>query len=134
MAVRMGRVPHARPVTVMVVDDHAGTRLLLRTLFEDPDAGLLVVAEADGATAAVEAIAAADPDVVVLDARMPVVDGFEAAARIRALWPAQRLVLLTGLLDEATRARAAAAGVDVCLSKDDLDGLAAAVRAAARPA
>jgi CheY-like chemotaxis protein len=109
------------PVRVMIVDDHADVRYLIRTTVEE--AGLVVAGEADGARAALETIDGVDPDVVVLDAGMPVVDGFEAAPMILERRPGQPIVLCSALVDDAVRARAERAGIAACLSKDEFDDL-----------
>jgi CheY-like chemotaxis protein len=84
---------------------------------------VVVAGEADGARAALEAIDGVDPDVVVLDAMMPVVDGFEAAPMILERRPGQPIVLCSALVDDAVRARAERAGIAACLSKDEFDDL-----------
>jgi len=66
---------------LLLVDDDASLRQLVRTTFELAD---VAVDEADGAAAAMRAIAANAPDVIVLDVRMPRVDGFELCRRLKA--------------------------------------------------
>ena len=68
---------------VMLVDDQAMVRQGLRMILEaEPD--LTVVGEAGDGQAALELVAAARPDVVLMDVRMPRMDGIEACARLRA--------------------------------------------------
>src|SRR5215212_3038762 len=69
-----------RPVRVLVVDDHADVRFLVRAILQDAGPDVAYAGEAASAGEAVAALDALEPDVVVLDARMPAVDGFEAAA------------------------------------------------------
>src|SRR4051794_33938853 len=114
------------PVRVMVVDDQADARFLVRVLLEEHE-DLEVVAEAAGAPEALQAAVSAAPDVALLDARMPLVDGFELAPRLLDAAPGLRIGLLTSLLDDVVEARARAAGVTACLAKGDLDGLPALV-------
>jgi CheY-like chemotaxis protein len=111
------------PVRLMIVDDHADVRYLIRAIVADAGGDVEVAAEADGARAALETIAAVDPDVVVLDAIMPVVDGFEAAAMILERRPAQPIVLCSALVDDEVRHRAERAGIAACLSKDEFDAI-----------
>ena len=111
----------------MVVDDQADVRFLLGVLLAE-HADLEVVAEADGAEAALAALPAAAPDVALLDARMPVTDGFELAPRLLAAAPNLQVALLTTIVDEVVIRRAREAGAAACLSKDDLDGLPDAIR------
>lgn len=107
----------------MVVDDQADVRFLVRMLLEDAGGDFVVVGEADGIDGMLGAIDAADPDILLMDARMPRVDGFEAAPLVHARRPGQVIVLLTGLDDDAVRERAAAAGITEVVSKDDFDAL-----------
>jgi putative nucleotidyltransferase with HDIG domain len=100
---------------ILLVDDDPGLRALLRTTFEAVDVEL---AEADNAASAVGALERARPDVVVLDVRMPGMDGLELCRRIKAD-PATKdlaVVLLTGS-DGGTEADGKAAGADAFVRK-----------------
>ena len=114
------------PVRVMVVDDQADARFLVRVLLEEHE-DVEVVAEADGAQAAFRGLAA-DPQVVLLDARMPLVSGFELAPQLLERAPEVRIALLSTIVDERVEALAHAAGMRRCLVKGDFDGLADVVR------
>jgi CheY-like chemotaxis protein len=113
------------PVRLMIVDDHADVRYLMRAAVEDAPEDVEVVAEAADASEALERIAGEGVDVLVLDALMPVMDGYEAAAEIRARHPALPIVLCTGVVDDAVRAAAEAAGITACLSKDEFESIPA---------
>lgn len=108
------------PVRLMIVDDHADVRHLLRAIVEDAPEDVTVAGEADGASAALEAIDRVDPDVVVLDATMPPLGGLEAAPLILERRPGQKILLCSAFVDQVTCERAEAAGIAVCISKDDL--------------
>src|SRR5690242_4808636 len=110
-------------VRVLVVDDHADVRFLVRTIIEEAGPPLEVSGEASGAEEAVEALDAADPHVIVLDARMPVIDGFEAATMILARRPGVPILLCSALVDERVREQAEEAGIAACLSKDHFDAI-----------
>ena len=102
-------------VKVMVVDDTDHVRRMLRNMLELD--GFTVVAEASGGEEAVAVVDEADPNVVVIDYKMPVVDGLEAAARIRAKRPEQVMILYTAFVDADLQRKAREVGVSVVLGK-----------------
>ncbi|PDP84959.1 DNA-binding response regulator [Glycomyces fuscus] len=121
-------------VRVVVADDQALVRMGLRVLIEgEPD--LELVGEAADGRQAVELVGRLRPDVVLMDVRMPVVDGLEALRRIGAqeeLAHTRVVVLTTFELDEYVF-EALRAGASGFLIKDsDPQEMLAAVRAAAR--
>ena len=87
-------------IRVLIVDDQRLMREGLRTLLELED-DLAVVGEAESGEAGVRAFAETQPDVVLMDVRMPGVDGVEATRRIRAHWPDARVIILTTFDDDA---------------------------------
>jgi CheY-like chemotaxis protein len=113
-------------VRTLIVDDRSDVRFLIRTIVADAGLDLEVVGEADGVESALAQLDLLAPDVVVLDARMPRLDGFEAAAMLLARRPNLPIVLCSAWVDDDVRRRAAAAGIRAVLSKDrfvDLPGL-----------
>ena len=106
------------PVRLMIV-----VRELLRAIVEDAPEDVVVSGEADGAETALDAIDRVDPDVVVLDAKMPVVGGLEAAPMILERRPGQKILLFSALVDEEMCDRAERIGIAACLSKDDLEAV-----------
>ncbi|MGH4016669.1 MAG: response regulator, partial [Pseudonocardiaceae bacterium] len=88
------------PIRVLIADDQALLRGSLRVLIEtEPD--LAVVGEAGTGAQAVEQVKATAPDVVLMDVRMPELDGIEATSRITAREQAPRILMLTTFdLDE----------------------------------
>jgi DNA-binding NarL/FixJ family response regulator len=111
---------------VLVVDDQSPVRDVLARLLDE--AGFTVVGTAgDGAGAVREALAL-EPDVVVMDVRMPVMGGIEATASIRERLPGIRVVMLSAYEDSALQQEAQAAGaaaylVKGCPSEDLLDAV-----------
>ena len=77
--------------TVMLVDDHPSFRAAARWLLETE--GYRVVAEAATGESALDLVAAAAPDVILLDVGLPGIDGFQVAAAMRLRFPHARVVL-----------------------------------------
>lgn len=119
-------------VRVLIVDDHPIVRAGLRALLSTDDR-LLVVGEADNGREAVEAYARYVPDVVLMDLRMPEMDGADATARILLVEPAVKILILTTYDDDADIVRAVESGAVGYLLKDTPgETLIDAVFAAAR--
>ena len=117
---------------VLVVDDHPVVRGgVVGWLAAQPD--LEVVGEAGDGLEALALVASLEPDVVLMDLRMPRMDGVAATERIAASHPAVRVLVLTTYDTDADIVRAVEAGATGYLLKDTpLPQLADAVRAAAR--
>ncbi len=122
------------PIRVLVVDDHALFRRGLQMVLEqEPD--IEVVAEAsDGAEAVVEA-SEETPDIVLMDVRMPKLDGLEAARLYRARGGKTPIVALTANAFEEDRRECRDAGMDDFLPKPlDAGSLRAVVARWTEPA
>jgi DNA-binding NarL/FixJ family response regulator len=123
--------PPASTIRVLIVDDHPVVRDGLRGMFSG-EAGFEVVGEAATGAEAVVRAEALRPDVVLMDLRMPGMDGVEATGRIAAAGDARVLVVTTYDTDSDIL-RAVEAGATGYLLKDTpRRELTAAVRAAAR--
>ena len=113
---------------VLVIDDEPRHRELCRTVFalhED----LQVVAEAHNGRRGVELAARLRPDVVVLDLRMPIMDGLTALPLIRRVSPMSRIVVWSGF-EPLELAAAREAGASACVRKlAPIESLLDAVRA-----
>ena len=105
------------PVRVLVADDQALVREGLMTLLAAAP-GVEPVAAATNGEEAVALTARHRPDVVLMDLRMPVLDGVEATRRIRAAQPDTEVVVLTTHADEASILDALQAGARGYLTKD----------------
>jgi len=116
---------------LLLVDDQKLMREGLRILLElEPD--LKVVGEAENGAAALVAYATHQPDVVLMDVRMPGMDGVEATWRLRERWPQARIIILTTFDDDEYIFEGLRAGALGYLLKD-LSGaeLAKAIRTVA---
>ncbi len=119
-------------IGVLVVDDHPVVRQgLAGMLADEPDLRVLGTA-ADGADAVAQAVAL-EPDVVLMDLRLPGLDGAGATERIKSARPATQVLVLTTYDTDGDIVRAVAAGASGYLLKDiDRAALTDAIRAAAR--
>lgn len=99
---------------VLIVDDQTQTREGLKALLATAPP-VQVVGEAADGREAIDLIEVRQPDVVLMDACMPVMGGLEATRLIRARWPAVRVIVLT--VHTGLRAEALAAGADAFLVK-----------------
>jgi two-component system response regulator DevR len=105
-----------RPLRLLVVDDHEVVRQGLVSLL-DRRSGFEVVAQAGTAAEAIAAAARFEPDLVVMDVRLPDGSGIEACREIRATRPATRVVMLTSYPDEEAVLSAIIAGASGYLLK-----------------
>jgi two-component system nitrate/nitrite response regulator NarL len=107
----------ARVIRVLVVDDHPvvtdGVRLLLRS-----DPTMAIAGSAHSGQEALRVVAELEPDVVLLDLRLPDMLGTEVITALRARAPEAKIVLFTAYADHAALPAALEAGVDGCLLKD----------------
>lgn len=102
-------------VKVLVVDDTDHVRSMLVDMLELD--GFDVVAEAASGTEAVDAATSHDPDVIVMDYKMPGMDGLTAAREIRSTRPSQGIILYTAYLDQKLEKEARDSGVALCVGK-----------------
>ena len=101
---------------VLVVDDTDHVRNMLVDMLELD--GFDVVGQAASGREAVDAIAnGSDPDVVVMDYKMPDMDGLTAAKTIKESRPTQAIILYTAYLDDQLEGLAKEAGVAMCIGK-----------------
>jgi two-component system, response regulator PdtaR len=102
-------------VKVLIVDDTEHVRKMLVDMLELD--GFDVVGEAGSGHDAIIMAAEAEPDVIVMDYRMPVMDGVATAKAIRRQRPSQAIILYTAYLDEQLEAVAKEAGIAICIGK-----------------
>ena len=105
------------PIRILLVDDQRLMREGLRILLElEPD--LKIVGEATDGQSALEAYAELKPDVVLMDVRMPGMDGVEATWRLHERWPEARVIILTTFDDDEYVFEGLRAGARGYLLKD----------------
>jgi two-component system vancomycin resistance associated response regulator VraR len=117
------------PIGAFIVDDQEDVRLLVRMIIEAADKGLFVSGEAASGREAMERLEETDPAVVVVDEMMPGLSGIETAVLILRRRPGQRIILCSAYLDEELIERANAAGIHVCLAKEQAAKLPGTIRA-----
>jgi DNA-binding NarL/FixJ family response regulator len=107
-----------RPVGVLVVDDSLVFRTGMTRAVQACE-GLELLGEAGDGQTALALIDELEPDLVILDLRMPVVDGFGVLERLHAedAPPSCRVLVISATLDGGVEDEALAAGADACLSK-----------------
>ena len=104
-------------IRVLVADDHLVVRQGIRGLIEEEE-GIELVGEAANGEEAVRLVGLWEPDVVLMDLRMPVLDGADATARIRTGQPDVNVLVLTTYDSDAEVLRAVEAGATGYLLKD----------------
>lgn len=119
------------PIRILIADDHGVVREGLR-MFLRLDPEMDVVAEAADGAEALRLAGALQPDVVLMDLIMPVMDGITATRAIREQFPDTEVVALTSVLEDASVVGAVRAGaIGYLLKTTDADELRRAIRAAA---
>jgi DNA-binding NarL/FixJ family response regulator len=102
-------------VRLLVVDDTEHVRKMLVDILALH--GFDIAGEASDGDQAVARAGETDPDVIVMDLKMPGTDGIEAARRIRDGRPDQQVIVYSAYLDDEVEARARDAGIAVCIPK-----------------
>ena len=126
--------PPESGVRLLLVDDHEVVRRGLRTVF-DGEADIEVVGDVGTATEAVAEVVKLQPNVVLMDVRLPDRSGIEACRDILSRYPDSRIIMLTAYADrDAILASVLAGASGFLLKQSDTNGLIEAVRAVARGA
>lgn len=114
--------------SVLIVDDEDDLRALLRVVLADGSGRFEVVGEAIDGDDAIEQWRSRDPDIVLLDQRMPGLSGLEVAEIMLAEKPDQAIVLFSAYLTALMTDRATELGVGACVAKEDVLGVPEVIR------
>lgn len=108
-----------RSLTFILVDDALSYRNILRRMIES-QANWVVAAEAGDGLTATHLVAELAPDIVLMDANMPIMNGFEATREIKRMLSDTRIILFSGHRDEEFRRASFIAGGDYYFEKEDV--------------
>jgi DNA-binding NarL/FixJ family response regulator len=111
-------------MTVLIVEDNPGVRRLLRRAVQQIATSIWECSDGAGVLAAYSEYR---PDIVLMDVRMPGVDGLEATRRLRKSFPQSRVIIVTDCDDDETRIAADEAGACAYALKQDLTTLEALI-------
>ena len=119
-------------ISVIIVDDHALVRMGIRRLLDDlPD--VEVVAEAESGEMALTLVKTHQPDVVLLDMKMPGIDGWEVTRRLTKSYPQIKVIAVTAMSSEPLPGRILQLGAMGYLTKESgAEEMAAAIRKVAK--
>src|SRR5579883_3148661 len=122
-----------KPLRILVADDHLVVRKGLRLLLEEMGEGFSLVGEAVDGLQAIRLTGELQPDVVLMDVRMPGMDGLAAIEQIHQAWPQVAVVILTTYNDDEALLRGLQAGAcGYILKEASAETLFHAIRTAAR--
>ena len=114
--------------SVLVVDDSPEVRDIVRTFLSQVISGYTVCGEAADGLQAIRQAEILKPDLILIDLKMPIMNGIEAASVIKRLLPKTQVVLFTNYVEDIGTALATKSGVDLVLAKGSLADMADALR------
>jgi CheY-like chemotaxis protein len=115
------------PMNILIVEDSAPVRRMIRSLLADLAAQ---IGECEDGAGALAAYAQQRPDWVLMDIRMPLLDGLAATTQLKAAYPEARIIIVTNYDDPALREEACRAGACGFVPKEDLTELRSLLGAA----
>jgi NarL family two-component system response regulator LiaR len=124
-----GRKPLMTTAQLMIVDDSKLTRLSLKTTLNKINTEVTLIGEAEDGQQAVEMAQIKQPDIILMDIGMPLLDGVQATKQIRQLLPDVKIIMLTSREDNSDVLDAFQCGAtSYCLKETDPDTLIRAIR------
>ena len=114
--------------SVLIVDDSPEVRDIVRTFLSQVNSGYTVCGEAADGLQAIRQAEILKPDLILIDLKMPIMNGIEAASVIKRLLPKTQVVLFTNYVEDIGIALATKSGVDLVLAKGSLADMADALR------
>jgi DNA-binding NarL/FixJ family response regulator len=119
------------PSSILIVDDSDAVRSVVR-IFLERDPAFIVCGEAANGTEAIQKAQELQPDLILLDMKLPGMNGIETANALKSLLPKAKLVLFSAYIESlGGRTWAAAAGVDLVVPKGSLIDMADSLRSLA---
>src|SRR5882762_813993 len=115
--------------SVLVVDDSAEIRDIVRSFLERGKLGFTVCGEATNGLDAIKQAEVLKPDLVLIDLRMPIMNGIETAAVLKRLLPKTQIVLFSNYTEEIGTKLASTVGIDLVLPKGSLSDMARRLKA-----
>jgi CheY-like chemotaxis protein len=110
--------------SVLIVDDSADVRDVVRHFLESGNTGFTVCGEATNGLEAIKQAEILKPDIVVIDLKMPIMNGIETATVLRRLLPKVQIILFSNYTDEIGKTLATAVGIDLIVPKGSLSDMA----------
>jgi CheY-like chemotaxis protein len=110
-----------KPRRILLVDDNPDVRYLTRVTIESPTCA--IVGEASNGAEALEVVEELQPDVVVMDMKMPIMDGLEATKILKYRFPDLEVIIVSGSDDPVSNKELLDAGASASIDKDKLDDL-----------
>jgi CheY-like chemotaxis protein len=112
--------------SILIVDDSADVREIVRTFLESASAstGVTVCGEAADGLEAIKQAEVLKPDLVLIDLRMPIMNGIETAAVLKRLLPKTQIILFSNYTAEIGETLASKVGIDLIMPKGSLSDMA----------
>jgi DNA-binding NarL/FixJ family response regulator len=119
--------------SVLIADDSAEVRDIIRIFLQRESTGFTVCGEATNGLEAIKQAEVLKPDLVLMDLRMPVMNGIETATVLKRVLPKTQIVLFSNYTDEIGTTLASAVGIDLVIPKGSLSDMIQGLKTLPRP-